>query len=209
MEYFLKWKGYPDSENTYSLEDDVFCDDLVREYWRSAVQQEGGLEGPPRGSKAYDLVRTGPSGPSGSGGGSGSGVKSPEGGEKRKRGLVDTSAISSSAAGKKKSPKKRSSEPSSASASSSSGDKSAKNDDTGDGSYTSPDFASMQAQGKSWETEVVNVETIARTDEALYVFVHMLDGSRMRVLAKQAYELFPKKMCLFFERHIKFKPASK
>ncbi|KAK9764685.1 hypothetical protein K7432_018673 [Basidiobolus ranarum] len=35
VQYFLKWKGYPHSENTWEDEDNVFCTDLIEEYWKN------------------------------------------------------------------------------------------------------------------------------------------------------------------------------
>ncbi|ORX90859.1 chromo domain-like protein [Basidiobolus meristosporus CBS 931.73] len=35
VQYFLKWKGYPNSENTWEDEDNVFCTDLIEEYWKN------------------------------------------------------------------------------------------------------------------------------------------------------------------------------
>ncbi|CAG8433691.1 11267_t:CDS:2 [Ambispora gerdemannii] len=34
LQYFLKWKGYPDSENTWEKEEDVYAKDLIEEYWK-------------------------------------------------------------------------------------------------------------------------------------------------------------------------------
>ena len=32
VEYLLKWKGYPDSENTWEREENIFCLDLLVEF---------------------------------------------------------------------------------------------------------------------------------------------------------------------------------
>lgn len=32
VEYFLKWEGYPESENTWENSENVFCVDLIRQF---------------------------------------------------------------------------------------------------------------------------------------------------------------------------------
>ncbi|CAG8459017.1 12983_t:CDS:2 [Ambispora leptoticha] len=34
LQYFLKWKGYPDSDNTWEKEEDVYAKDLIEDYWK-------------------------------------------------------------------------------------------------------------------------------------------------------------------------------
>lgn len=34
-QYLVKWKGYPDSENTWEDEDNIFCKDLIEKYEQS------------------------------------------------------------------------------------------------------------------------------------------------------------------------------
>lgn len=34
LQYFLKWVGYPSSDNTWEFEEDLNCPDLVKEYWQ-------------------------------------------------------------------------------------------------------------------------------------------------------------------------------
>ncbi|KAG9294655.1 hypothetical protein G9A89_008134 [Geosiphon pyriformis] len=34
IHYFLKWKGYPQSENTWEKEENVYATDLIEAYWR-------------------------------------------------------------------------------------------------------------------------------------------------------------------------------
>jgi len=41
--YYIKWEGYPESQNTWELADDVFCKELVEEFeaqLKSKQQQE-------------------------------------------------------------------------------------------------------------------------------------------------------------------------
>ncbi|GBB97898.1 hypothetical protein RclHR1_00310026 [Rhizophagus clarus] len=33
-QYYLKWKGYPDDENTWENESDVFAKELIEKYWK-------------------------------------------------------------------------------------------------------------------------------------------------------------------------------
>ena len=37
--YFVKWKGYPESDNTWEKESNLFCDALLAKYWRRREQE--------------------------------------------------------------------------------------------------------------------------------------------------------------------------
>jgi hypothetical protein len=37
--YLIKWKGYPDSDNTWEPEDNVHAPDLVKQYWQKHKAQ--------------------------------------------------------------------------------------------------------------------------------------------------------------------------
>ena len=37
--YLVKWKGYPESENSWETESNLFCDELVAKYWRRREQE--------------------------------------------------------------------------------------------------------------------------------------------------------------------------
>ncbi|KAF9286980.1 hypothetical protein BGZ68_002360 [Mortierella alpina] len=55
--YYIRWKGYKDSDNTWEPEGSVFCYGLIREYWTRYQQaggkmtDESGLDPKPGGSK--------------------------------------------------------------------------------------------------------------------------------------------------------------
>ena len=40
MEYFCKWKGYPDSENTWETSDSLNCQDLINAYEEKAKKEK-------------------------------------------------------------------------------------------------------------------------------------------------------------------------
>ena len=40
LQYLVKWKGYPDSDNQWVSKDDVFADNVIREFKSSNLNQE-------------------------------------------------------------------------------------------------------------------------------------------------------------------------
>ena len=48
VEYYLKWKNYPDSENTWEPEDNLDCPDLIEEFERKRRQSQDGETLPPK-----------------------------------------------------------------------------------------------------------------------------------------------------------------
>lgn len=46
LQFLLKWKGFPSSENTWEKEDNLNCRDLIEEYWQSVATQEVALHPP-------------------------------------------------------------------------------------------------------------------------------------------------------------------
>ncbi|AFM97905.1 chromatin organization modifier domain-containing protein [Encephalitozoon hellem ATCC 50504] len=41
-QYLVKWEGYPDSENTWEDEENIFCKELIREYEESQEKSKKG-----------------------------------------------------------------------------------------------------------------------------------------------------------------------
>ncbi|KAI8360053.1 hypothetical protein B0O80DRAFT_367316, partial [Mortierella sp. GBAus27b] len=50
LSYHLKWKGYPDSDNTWERDKSVFCKDLVEAYWERYLA-DGGSKADARGKE--------------------------------------------------------------------------------------------------------------------------------------------------------------
>lgn len=60
---------------------------------------------------------------------------------------------------------------------------------------------------KSWENEVVTVDTILREPETgmLFAYLHWKNGKKSKVSIETCYEKCPLKMLKFYEQHLVFK----
>lgn len=54
VQYYLKWKGYTDADNTWENEDDIDCDKLIREFNRALAEKEAEVNGEEAGAGDND-----------------------------------------------------------------------------------------------------------------------------------------------------------
>ncbi|CAG8526819.1 943_t:CDS:2 [Paraglomus occultum] len=147
LQFFLKWKGYPDSENTWEDEENVFAQNLVEEYWE-------GIGGRPN-TKTASKSKTN---------GDNSSKSAPTRSDFKRKRAIDLSD---------------------------------------EGIDTDDDFP--PSYWGSWEEEVENIETVEKTNEGLFVYLHWKNGQRTVHDSREVNEKCPQKVISFYEKHLRFR----
>ncbi|EGF77697.1 hypothetical protein BATDEDRAFT_91354 [Batrachochytrium dendrobatidis JAM81] len=187
-QFYIKWKGYPDSDNTWEPTDVVDAPDLVKEFWstqaskgkkaRTSTSRSRAIEpqaSPPKRQKT-PIAKNGKS------------ASQPS--RTSKKGATSKSASKPNPSSKKKTIEEEESSESLQKI------------------YLSPDALTAEMRDKlSWENDVESIETMemasSSTDDLL-VYINWNDGKKIVVASKVANAKCPQKIIKFYENHLKF-----
>ncbi|KAH6576816.1 hypothetical protein BASA62_001198 [Batrachochytrium salamandrivorans] len=185
-QFYIKWKGYPDSDNTWEPVDVVDAPELVQKFWETMASSKA-----KKGGHSATAIRA---------------AASQESPSKRHKTTPAKNGKSSSHASS--SNKKKSSGSKSDSAQKRNHTDTEEADDYLQKVYLSSDALTADVCAKSsWEDIVDSIETMEASStggDELSVYVNWKDGKKIVVSSKLANAKCPQKIIKFYERHLKF-----
>ncbi|KAG0231058.1 hypothetical protein BGW42_000534 [Actinomortierella wolfii] len=206
LAYFLKWVGYPHEDSTWEMEDQVFCTDLVAEYWQRHLERGGSKNDlyaeesiekktSKRGGKSTAATSAGSSSSTTKTNGAGRNSKSllpdvPPLGSSKTSGSNATSTLASSRRKEKASP-----------------DEVPPNKRQKTASAVSSKPWTPPSSWSTWENEVIEVKDVERSNGKLIIYLSWKDGHETAHTREEVHERCPRKLLKFYEDHLKFKEA--
>ncbi|KAK3825645.1 MAG: hypothetical protein J3Q66DRAFT_436680 [Benniella sp.] len=222
VSYHLKWKGYPDTDNTWEKEKSVFCKDLVADYW-DRYTKAGGSRMDSKGKE--------PKHPATKSNGEGSAPLSskrsarPSVPASKKKGRDEEDVPTPSSKKQKTGPQspqpKRTQAQDRADQSGKENDPplnedatEARKDGEGDGSKHDGDEDMEERENweppktwANWDEYMEVVQTVERSSLGMTVHVTWKNGKESEVPLQEAHKKCPQKLIAFYEQHLKFTPA--
>ncbi|KAF8998508.1 hypothetical protein BDQ17DRAFT_1361908 [Cyathus striatus] len=202
MAYFVKWKGYDVSENSWVDEKDaVGAVELVEDYWKkqqqkknrksigadtksrkprksaveSTVESEEGTPAPKKRGRKSNVPKA-----------DSDGEKEPEEDRSVKKPRKSLTAAEKKAAASKKAASEEM-----------------------EVDEEAPPVGNMKKymNTKNWEELVSTIDTVERVDDNLYVYFTLSTGEQVRETSEICGERFPRKMLKFYENNLRWRTA--
>ncbi|KAG0244488.1 hypothetical protein BGX31_009058 [Mortierella sp. GBA43] len=214
LSYHLKWKGYPDSDNTWERDKSVFCKDLVEAYWERYLA-DGGSKADARGKepKSNGQAIVQPSSKR-------LAKSSPAASSSKKQNRDEEVSIGSSTKRQKTDShipqRKRMSDRAAVGqkrkVDSEQVDKDA-DAQKGEDSKQADEEEEVRENWKppkswtTWDEHVEVVQTVERSIMGMTVHVTWKNGKESELPLEEAHKKCPQKLIAFYEQHLKFTPA--